>query len=72
MATAGLRGRRSAVVAVGEVEPARGVPHTLLVPVRGDAASILDHPRHVHPVPREERRVRLVKSFSGPPELESR
>lgn len=44
----------SAVLRVGEVEPAARVPLGALVGVRRDAAGVLEHPRDVHEVPGHE------------------
>ena len=51
------RRRGSAVLGVGEVEAAAGVPLRALVAVGGDAAGVLEHAGQVQQVPRHERGV---------------
>src|ERR1700750_733840 len=45
---------RSAVVRIREVEPAARVPGRPLIPVGGDPARVLEHPRDVEQVPGHE------------------
>ena len=56
----------SAVLGVGEVEAGAGVPLRALVAVRGDAAGVLEHARHVQQVPGRERRVAVGEVVLGP------
>src|SRR4051794_22901589 len=49
----------SAVLRIGKVEPAAGIPFRALVAVGWDPSPVPHHPRHVEQVPRHERGVAI-------------